>query len=762
MERCSIPIEAGGRALGRVEIFAERAEFDALTSIPELERDAYYNSAVQLCESCTYEFKVHGPFELEEIPRVVTASKIDRSAGRIIPGNYVGHLSVGVLNSQSRERVSQITLEVRSIKLSYQEDYRTMLEDISVYASELLMLHSSPVTQTFTPTHSGDASTLYQRFAFVRSLLDSEDFTSALQRIIHAPVTGWAEESLSKRTDSLRRLDRNTVKQIGSNSARVPLPHTHSLYAKIPSIPSRLTSRQKKETPDIPENRFVKYVLLSFTEFFDQLISITQHVDAPELRRHAIELANSLRSVLSAPPFDEISNVTTLQLNSPVLQRKAGYRDVLKAWLLFDLAAKLVWSGGDDVYCAGKRDVAVLYEYWVFFKLAHLLHKVFNLPLSPEQLIEKTSSGLGLKLKQGRTTSICGVFDDDTRKLNVEFSYNKSFSGKNSYPERGSWTVNFRPDYTLSLWPYGITDAQAEREELIVHIHFDAKYRLDSLNNIFESDESGENQAESKRDYRRDDLLKMHAYRDAIRRTAGAYILYPGNNSQVKRGFHEILPGLGAFSIRPNRMGSGEMYLENFLRDVSQHLLNRASHRELSSYHIHRIHRDGESERIAQLLPEPLGDRRALLPSETLVLIGYFKGKDHLEWIERVRKYNVRTGTARGALHISKELAATRYLLLYTEGEAITARLYQLEDTGPIMCSRGELLSMGYPSPNNDFYLVFSIKGEPEIEFSNYQWEAGKLAEYSVELKGAPFTVTVSDLMKVAIKTSSYNPKNGE
>ena len=30
---------------------------------------------------------------------------------------------------------------------------------------------------------------------------------------------------------------------------------------------------------------------------------------------------------------------------------------------------------------------------------------------------------------------------------------------------------------------------------------------------------------------RRDDLLKMHAYRDAIRRSAGAYVLFPGTST---------------------------------------------------------------------------------------------------------------------------------------------------------------------------------------------------------------------------------------
>jgi predicted component of viral defense system (DUF524 family) len=31
--------------------------------------------------------------------------------------------------------------------------------------------------------------------------------------------------------------------------------------------------------------------------------------------------------------------------------------------------------------------------------------------------------------------------------------------------------------------------------------------------------------------YKNADLLKMHAYKDAIRRTGGAYVLYPGDKS---------------------------------------------------------------------------------------------------------------------------------------------------------------------------------------------------------------------------------------
>ena len=42
--------------------------------------------------------------------------------------------------------------------------------------------------------------------------------------------------------------------------------------------------------------------------------------------------------------------------------------------------------------------------------------------------------------------------------------------------------------------------------------------------------------------YKEVDLYKMHTYKDAIRRTGGAYILYPGDTNKQMKGFHEIIP----------------------------------------------------------------------------------------------------------------------------------------------------------------------------------------------------------------------------
>jgi hypothetical protein len=66
----------------------------------------------------------------------------------------------------------------------------------------------------------------------------------------------------------------------------------------------------------------------------------------------------------------------------------------------------------------------------------------------------------------------------------------------------------------------------------------------------------------------------MHAYKDAIRRTGGAYVLYPGEGKDDPfRGFHELIPGLGAFVIKPNKDNKDKEHLKTFIKKLSLILL---------------------------------------------------------------------------------------------------------------------------------------------------------------------------------------------
>ncbi len=524
----------------KLTIFGENPDS---TLIEVLDAAENGEATYQIKEGCFYEYKISDFYSLAP-SEIVSHSKVNKSTGRIAPNIYVGTLSIDVLDKED-VKCGEVKLEVQSVKTSYREDYRYMLEEITEKCTDLLLQHSSPVTQNFETDFSTDSKTLYQRFAFIKSVIDSEEFNDSVHKIISAPVTKWKESETVKDIRSIRRFSNSSVKQLASANNRINLPVDHALKTLLNSVPAKIKINNKSESLDTPENRFVKHALISFQSFFSNLL--TKVKENSRLKIEAELLIEKLEQFLNHSIFKEISAPKSLPLNSPVLQRKEGYREILRVWLMFDLAAKMIWHGGDEVYAANKKDVAVLYEYWLFFKLLEIISEVFKIePKSINHLIKETKDGLGLQLQQGQYLPLKGIYESATRKLEIEFSYNRTFIGANDYPKAGSWTRSMRPDYTLSIWPHGIDAETAETQELIVHVHFDAKYKVEKLNEILGDDKDllVEKEDQRKGKYKRADLLKMHTYKDAIRRTAGAYVLYPGTDKLYRKsGFHELIPG---------------------------------------------------------------------------------------------------------------------------------------------------------------------------------------------------------------------------
>jgi hypothetical protein len=214
-----------------------------------------------------------------------------------------------------------------------------MLEDITAECTELLMMHSSPVTQKFTVDYDADSATLYQRFAFVQSIVDSDDFRHAVHRVISMPVTAWSHHVEEVDIRRCRRIGSKQIRQMTSRSGRIDLPKNHVLSARLNSVPSRLSTDIKIDTVDTAENRFVKYVLKEFERF---CASICFHIEAKQVdslkRPHIYHQAKMLEmrfsEYLNHSVFREVQAPTSLPLNSPVLQRKEGYREILRVWLM--------------------------------------------------------------------------------------------------------------------------------------------------------------------------------------------------------------------------------------------------------------------------------------------------------------------------------------------------------------------------------------------------------------------------------------------
>jgi predicted component of viral defense system (DUF524 family) len=513
-----------------ISIYPESNE-DTFGIITEAEAEEYGESPYQLQEGSGYEYGINGNYQLKEIPGVILHSRRDGApGGRITPGNYTGKLPVEIIDDTG-EKIREFAFEVRSIKSSYRQDYKLMLEDIAEKCTDLLMLHSSPVVQTFIPHPLEDPKTLYQRFAFIKAIVDSDEFSEAVQKILAAPVTRWFDTDEIINIYKLGKVDNAITRQIVSGTKRIPLPVNHPLNLIRDSIPDRVRVTSKKDTTDNIENQFVKHVLSVFSSFCSEVRDKLSKGSREFVE--ALQLEETLNNYLDHPLFKGMSQPLTLPLNNPVLQRKEGYREVLRVWLLFDLAAKLIWLGGEDVYQAGKRDVAKLYEYWLFFKLLDLLGDMFKIiPVSLEKLIVATEEGLGLTLKSGIHFPLEGIYDNGTRKLNIKFSYNRTFSGKQKYPDGGSWALGMRPDYTLTIWPYGEDENCAEEQELIIHLHFDAKYKIDKIGEIFREEvisngdqEESEKAKPAKGNYKREDILKME------------------RNLKIEKGFTKLYQG---------------------------------------------------------------------------------------------------------------------------------------------------------------------------------------------------------------------------
>jgi predicted component of viral defense system (DUF524 family) len=389
----------------------------------------------------------------------------------------------------------------------------------------------------------------------------------------------------------------------------------------LPTLPKTIETEEYEETVDTQENRFVKYALTTFRGFFESIESAIQTEPAAKrqaLMRELVPCVEKLNEVLDADLFREVSDLELLPASSLVLQRRAGYREVFEAWIKFNAASRLIWRGGDDVFSGGRKDVALLYEYWLFFVLWQIL-----CDWSPEAkrtlpttLLEPTADGFGLKLRSGELLESDGIpISRNGTHFRLQFSYNKTFeiSGIQfserrlkyieSYPMGAVWTRRMRPDFTLSFWNEGVDRRWAEEHEQVVHLHMDSKYSVVDLARLFgaEREDLGElKKQERSGTYRRAELLKMHAYHDAIRRSQGAYILYPGilesncdsdPEYHVWLGFNEILPGLGAFVVRPgSSKEKSAALLRKFLEDVLDHIAAGETRRERVSAYIAAVY----------------------------------------------------------------------------------------------------------------------------------------------------------------------------
>jgi predicted component of viral defense system (DUF524 family) len=672
-----------------------------------------------------------------------------RTMGRFRPRECVGSLVVRIEFDDGT--ASDATLEVRPVKLSYEREYRAMLDQIADYAAEALLQGFAPASRDIHPSPAAEGELRYRSLAFLLSRLRQPGFLAAIEAIRAHPNRSWAVE------EEVRALGRGAadpavlaaaLRRSGGDVARP----AHLAHLPSPHLPRRLPAFRTESTFDTPANRFVRFALRRWQGLALDVLRDLQRSpdeDAGPLRRGRREagwLADFCEELLSLPLLRDAGELVSFPYGNQVLLRQAGYREVLRVFALAEATIALEAELPDDAFSATQRNVATLYEYWCFVTMVRAISE-FAGSTPTGSLFESSANGLSLVLKHGSPSRLSWEVTIAGRVLYLDLWFNRSFA-RRAGNAGGSWSRAMRPDASLRIRPRTGRSTALVDPELDVWLHFDAKYRVE----VVDVDESidGDAPTDPLLLAKREDVLKMHAYRDAIRRSAGAYVLYPGiGGPELRREYHELLPGLGAFPLRPLDDGeiAGAGQLQSFLGGVAQHVANQASSMERAQYWSTIAHRSaGQRVRPVEFLTRP--------PADTVVLVGYVRAPQW-PWVATEKLYNLRTGGRRGAISPTDDALNAPVVVLWsgepTEQPAIRG---VFERVGPWqLASHDDMADLGYPVRDVDaVYLLTPIQPLPigtKDLVSAAAIEALRPTPF-----GSPFAVTWELLSRVALTSS--------
>jgi len=650
---------------------------------------------VRLLEDSEYVYEIFGmglPDSIELEPTELFFPDPDQTTrGRLRTGSYVGVLPIEVAASGTRHRS---VVEVQSRKLGYLDEYRWMLRDLNDEAASLVLERFAPTRQRLTEDWTRDPRSAYERFIHLQALFADPSFEQAVAFVTSRPYVEWAEHTeLRTPTQPMRG---------GSRLARAltrPGPRVEWPGGATQTLPAKIAVDVTVPVVDNVPNRFVKHVLDHFLRLLNQvrdtLASHPESVSAPRGLREIDEIAWRLEVLRSAPVFRGVGNMVILPIDNQVILKRAGYREVLGAYLRVETGTKVVWE--DESLNGAQRKASTLYEYWAFLQLLRVV-KTITPGLDMSELFTKTKDGLTLSLKQGRERRFHGAANRLGRDIDLDLYYNRSFSPTRNDLEGGSWSLPMRPDCSLRL------QARSDGPGIPpVWLHFDAKYKLSDFGLL--KDVAGVDEDVSHQPVR-DDLLKMHVYLGAIRRTGGSYVLFPGAGQPnvPYRAYTELLPGLGAFSLRPKAGGADTQALRTFLDDVVVHVASVATQERRHRYWEHQIFPAG-SPAPGTRGREPIP---GLPPADSTVVLGFVRTDKQRDWILRTGLYNMRADLARnGTVSVHSRETSTQLLVLYNATEIVG--VWRLSGIAMTL-NRAQMLGLGYPAPRGNAYVCVQLQ----------------------------------------------------
>lgn len=489
-------------------------------------------------------------------------------------GNDIGRSDFTIqYRLNGMEKTFTFGFEVLSSKLDYHQHWKRIVEDVEAEYRMLSLDFLRKTYHSFTQEPTGETPEIIWWNLFKQ---EQTVFIKACNLILNRPKRRVRPFIEYRRADQLKMMSPRLENELAEHRW-IPTHHYRS--------EAELLSH------DTPENRFLKFALHSIARKHERL---SERIEAfsnlsDSAKSEIQETRKTLATLCGHPFFRTVGKFTTLNQESLILQRAAGYATVARVYAVLQAAYALK----DGLYRLETKDIATLYEIWCFIEVKNIVKQLYGDDAEVDCTNRQELCGrFRYDLSTGAQSRILFKGKDGVELAALLYNAKTNKTSANGIQYSVSPTgVAQIPDIVLQLTKPFNKDKAFKLTYL-----FDAKYRI--------ADKEG-----SGVDTPPDDAInQMHRYRDAIyyanprehglyKEVVGGYILFPGTGDPLvvqQANFYKSIAtvNIGAFPLRP---GDAEN------RDLLQQFISTLLHADVSKQLGPTIPQKGMSLRMADV-----------------------------------------------------------------------------------------------------------------------------------------------------------------